>query len=244
MIKYVKQIQSNLKYKGVKVSQTDIKPIYTQLVSDIDNPTKEELDSVMQHFLATTTAIQVSSQESAKAEDSSELAGQENAIVTEDNSELAGQENAIVTEDNSELAGQENAIVTEDNSELAGQESSNQQENNLPVKADSHQLDSYQRNQSIIISTINTAPTEIRDNLLQRYAQQQFNQVADLLAFKQTIDDEINSYFTRKLAEQNAANTQKWRAIEEEFKVESDREVTRRLESFRSFLEDFRSKLV
>ncbi len=229
MIKYVKQIQSNLKYKGVKVSQTDIKPIYTQLVSDIDNPTKEELDSVMQHFLATTTAIQVSSQESAKAEDSSELAGQENAIVTEDNSELAGQENAI---------------VTEDNSELAGQESSNQQENNLPVKADSHQLDSYQRNQSIIISTINTAPTEIRDNLLQRYAQQQFNQVADLLAFKQTIDDEINSYFTRKLAEQNAANTQKWRAIEEEFKVESDREVTRRLESFRSFLEDFRSKLV
>ncbi len=231
MIKYVKQIQSNLKYKGVKVSQTDIKPIYTQLVSDIDNPTKEELDSVMQHFLATTTAIQVTSQESAKAEDSSELAGQENA-------------NAIVTEDSSELAGQENAIVTEDNSELAGQESSNQQENNLPVKADSHQLDEYQRNQSIIISTINTAPTEIRDNLLQRYAQQQFNQVADLLAFKQTIDDEINSYFTRKLAEQNAANTQKWRAIEEEFKVESDREVTRRLESFRSFLEDFRSKLV
>jgi hypothetical protein len=216
MIKYVKQIQSNLKYKGVKVSQTDIKPIYTQLVSDIDNPTKEELDSVMQHFLATTTAIQVTSQESAKAEDSSELAGQENA----------------------------NAIVTEDSSELAGQESSNQQENNLPVKADSHQLDEYQRNQSIIISTINTAPTEIRDNLLQRYAQQQFNQVADLLAFKQTIDDEINSYFTRKLAEQNAANTQKWRAIEEEFKVESDREVTRRLESFRSFLEDFRSKLV
>ena len=229
MIKYVKQIQSNLKYKGVKVSQTDIKPIYTQLVSDIDNPTKEELDSVMQHFLATTTAIQVSSHESAKAEDSSELAGQENPIVTEDSSELAGQESAI---------------VTEDSSELAGQESSNQQENNLPVKADSHQLDEYQRNQSIIISTINTAPTEIRDNLLQRYAQQQFNQVADLLAFKQTIDDEINSYFTRKLAEQNAANTQKWRAIEEEFKVESDREVTRRLESFRSFLEDFRSKLV
>lgn len=122
--------------------------------------------------------------------------------------------------------------------------SNNQQETNLPVKADSHQLDEYHRNQSVIVNTINTAPTEIRDNLLQRYAQQQFNQVADLLAFKETIDDEINNYFTRKLAEQNAVNTQKWKAIEEEFKVESDREVTKRQESFRSFLEDFRAQLV
>lgn len=50
MIKFVKRIQSRLSRKDIKVSQPDIKTVYTQMVKDLENPTEEEISAVVNHF--------------------------------------------------------------------------------------------------------------------------------------------------------------------------------------------------
>ena len=57
MSKYLKRIQSYLSRKGVKVSQPDIRTIYQNIVSDVENPTIEEIAMVQNHFISASQAI-------------------------------------------------------------------------------------------------------------------------------------------------------------------------------------------
>ena len=57
MSKYLKRIQSYLSRKGVKVSQPDIRAIYQNIVSDVENPTTEEIVMVQNHFISVSQAI-------------------------------------------------------------------------------------------------------------------------------------------------------------------------------------------
>lgn len=51
MNKFVKRIQSRLSRKDIKVSASEIRAIYTQLVADVEAPTDDEINAVVNSFI-------------------------------------------------------------------------------------------------------------------------------------------------------------------------------------------------
>ena len=58
MTTYTKRIQSRLNRMGIKKSLAEIREIYTSIVNDKDNPTEEEITSVVESFLTAIAAIE------------------------------------------------------------------------------------------------------------------------------------------------------------------------------------------
>ena len=54
-----KRIQTRLSKQGVKVSLGDIRPVVEQSIKDIENPTDQEIASVVNYFLSTATSLTV-----------------------------------------------------------------------------------------------------------------------------------------------------------------------------------------
>ena len=54
-----KRIQTRLSKQGVKVSLGDIRPVVEQSIKDIQNPTDQEVLSVVNYFLSTATSLTV-----------------------------------------------------------------------------------------------------------------------------------------------------------------------------------------
>ena len=54
-----KRIQTRLSKLGVKVSLGDIRPVVEQMVSDFDNPSAEQVNKVIDHFMDTATSLTV-----------------------------------------------------------------------------------------------------------------------------------------------------------------------------------------
>lgn len=52
-----KRIQTRLSKQGVKVSLGDIRPVVEQMINDIDNPTDQEVLSVVDHFMNNATSL-------------------------------------------------------------------------------------------------------------------------------------------------------------------------------------------
>lgn len=57
MNKFIKRIQAKLTYKGVKASQPSIKGVYKQLVKDINNPTTDEINAVVERLMGCDDSI-------------------------------------------------------------------------------------------------------------------------------------------------------------------------------------------
>jgi hypothetical protein len=58
-----KRIQSKLSRQGLKVSLGEIRPIYKELVKDINKPTDEEISAIFEHFMNNATKLNVISEE-------------------------------------------------------------------------------------------------------------------------------------------------------------------------------------
>ena len=54
-----KRVQTRLSKQGVKVSLSDIRPVVEQSIKDIENPTEQEVLSVVEYFLSTATKLAV-----------------------------------------------------------------------------------------------------------------------------------------------------------------------------------------
>ncbi|MDM3861764.1 MAG: hypothetical protein PT118_18445 [Aphanizomenon gracile PMC644.10] len=54
-----KRIQTRLSKQGVKVALSDIRPVVEQMIQDIENPTEQEVLSVVEYFLSTATDLTV-----------------------------------------------------------------------------------------------------------------------------------------------------------------------------------------
>ena len=54
-----KRIQTRLSKQGVKVSLGDIRPVVEQSIKDIENPTDQEIASVVNYILSTATSLTV-----------------------------------------------------------------------------------------------------------------------------------------------------------------------------------------
>ena len=54
-----KRIQTRLSKQGVKVSLSDIRPVVNQSIKDIENPTDQEIASVVEYFMSTATSLTV-----------------------------------------------------------------------------------------------------------------------------------------------------------------------------------------
>ncbi|MBD2607407.1 hypothetical protein H6G81_23490 [Scytonema hofmannii FACHB-248] len=62
MTTYTKRIQSRLNRMGIKKSLAEIREVYTSIVNDKDNPTEEEITSVVESFLTAIAAIETASE--------------------------------------------------------------------------------------------------------------------------------------------------------------------------------------
>ena len=58
-----KRVQTRLSKQGVKVSLSDIRPVVNQSIKDIENPTDQEIASVVNYFLSTATSLTVTTEE-------------------------------------------------------------------------------------------------------------------------------------------------------------------------------------
>ena len=58
-----KRIQTRLSKQGVKVSLGDIRPVVEQSIKDIENPTDQEIASVVNYFLSTASQLTVTTEE-------------------------------------------------------------------------------------------------------------------------------------------------------------------------------------
>ncbi|MBW4607998.1 MAG: hypothetical protein KME22_12435 [Hassallia sp. WJT32-NPBG1] len=58
MTTYTKRIQSRLNRMGIKKSLAEIREVYTSIVNDKDNPTEEEITSVVESFMTAIAAIE------------------------------------------------------------------------------------------------------------------------------------------------------------------------------------------
>ena len=54
-----KRVQTRLSKQGVKVSLSDIRPVVEQSIKDIQNPTDQEVLSVVEYFMTTATSLTV-----------------------------------------------------------------------------------------------------------------------------------------------------------------------------------------
>lgn len=54
-----KRIQTRLSKQGVKVSLSDIRPVVEQSIKNIENPTEQEIASVVEYFLSTANQLTV-----------------------------------------------------------------------------------------------------------------------------------------------------------------------------------------
>ena len=54
-----KRVQTRLSKQGVKVALGDIRPVVEQSIKDIENPTDQEIASVVEYFLSTATSLTV-----------------------------------------------------------------------------------------------------------------------------------------------------------------------------------------
>ncbi|MTJ50667.1 hypothetical protein [Dolichospermum sp. UHCC 0259] len=54
-----KRVQTRLSKQGVKVSLSDIRPVVNQSIKDIENPTDQEIASVVNYFLSTANQLTV-----------------------------------------------------------------------------------------------------------------------------------------------------------------------------------------
>ena len=95
----------------------------------------------------------------------------------------------------------------------------------------------------LITNAIKAAPSEIKQNLFLQYAEKEFQTVRDLLAFKQAIDNQIDSFLSTELQKQNQERSAKWRATKEQFTQQSDLEVAERLEVFQDYLSNLQTRM-
>jgi len=63
-----KRVQTRLSKQGVKVSLPDIRPVVEQMINDINNPTDQEVLSVVDHFLYNATKLTVINEDIATEE--------------------------------------------------------------------------------------------------------------------------------------------------------------------------------
>lgn len=61
-MKYIKQIQSFLIRKNIRVTQPEIKRVMTEMGIDIDNPTQEQITQVKEHFMKQSEALSINTQ--------------------------------------------------------------------------------------------------------------------------------------------------------------------------------------
>ena len=58
-----KRVQTRSSKQGVKVSLGDIRPVVNQSIKDIENPTDQEIASVVEYFISTANQLTVTTEE-------------------------------------------------------------------------------------------------------------------------------------------------------------------------------------
>jgi uncharacterized protein YukE len=114
-----KRIQTRLSKQGVKVSLGDIRPVAEQSIKDIQNPTDQEVLSVVEYFLSSATKLAVISDDVT-----TEQTEIEETLTTEDVDIVNSVDNAINTAsiqdiDGNDLHTNEAALDTENQTALA-----------------------------------------------------------------------------------------------------------------------------
>jgi hypothetical protein len=113
-----KRIQTRLSKQGVKVSLGDIRPVAEQSIKDIQNPTDQEVLSVVEYFLSSATKLAVVDDVATEKTAGEELETTEN-VDTVNNVDNAINTASIQDIDSSDLYTNEAALTTDQPAPLA-----------------------------------------------------------------------------------------------------------------------------
>lgn len=226
----VTRIASRLSKKGIKGITEQIR----EAIAKIENyqATKEEESMIVEQFLfgdeptefnltmiePTTEAIEPVTDESVCVISEIPTVTTELATVSEGNSTEATETLAAIEEEENKTPDS-SIVVSEPTSVIFNQ-----------------QVEAMQL-------TLQSAPSEIRQDLIAQYAEKQFNDVADLLAAKSQIDSTIRNYLNQELEKQQTEDTNYWLAVEQKFKENNQKEVAKRQQNFQSVLDNLKTKI-
>lgn len=87
MKKHIKVIQSRLYRKGLKVSQPEIKEVYQQMVNDTENPTEQELESMVNYFQSNDSKNELVPQNKLDEQNMDNIVGENSVNTINSNSE-------------------------------------------------------------------------------------------------------------------------------------------------------------
>ena len=112
-----KRVQTRLSKQGVKVALSDIRPVVEHMINDIENPTDQEVLSVVEYFLSTANKLTVVDDVPAEQTEIEETLTTEDVDIVDnvDNINTA----SIQDIDSSDLHTNEAALNTENETALA-----------------------------------------------------------------------------------------------------------------------------
>jgi hypothetical protein len=113
-----KRVQTRLSKQGVKITLGEIRPVVEQMINDIDNPTDQEVLSVVAHFLSTATKLAVVDDVTTEQTEVEETLTHEN-VDTVNNVDNAINTASIQDIDSSDLYTNEAALTTDQPAPLA-----------------------------------------------------------------------------------------------------------------------------
>jgi hypothetical protein len=186
-------------------------------ITDLENPTTEQIKAGVD-YLVNKQSSQIST----------EVIQDSTSELVKDNFENSVSEIEDKT-NNNEIQGK-SAMNTE--SALSVQ---NEAQVNIPANTT--------QNKPIVQHILESAPSELREELIIEYANNQLSSAAEVLQIKQAIDEKVRNFLAVQMAKSNEENTNFYSGVINDYKEQALTEATKRSERFQSLLSNFDSRL-
>lgn len=95
----------------------------------------------------------------------------------------------------------------------------------------------------LIQEAIESAPSDMKQNLLIQYAEREFQSAADLITFKNEIDNQIDNFLASELHQTATARNSKWDKLQRDITTNANKELAQRKEKESNFLGNLQARI-
>jgi hypothetical protein len=95
----------------------------------------------------------------------------------------------------------------------------------------------------LIQQAIESAPSDIKQNLLIQYAEREFQSAAELISFKHQIDSQIDDFLAKELHQTATDRNDKWERLQQKITTNADKNLAERKQSQSNFLGNLQARI-
>ncbi|KYC40710.1 hypothetical protein WA1_24015 [Scytonema hofmannii PCC 7110] len=99
------------------------------------------------------------------------------------------------------------------------------------------------QNKPIVQHILESAPNELREELIIEYANNQLSSAAEVLQIKQAIDEKVRNFLAIQMQKSNEENSNFYTEVVNDYKEKSIVEAEKRTERFQNLLSNFDTRL-